>query len=968
MTDVEGSTELWEHQATAMAAALAHLDTIVAESVESNHGRIVKPRGEGDSHFLVFASAPDAVACAIDLQHRLAAADWPTTRPLLVRAAVHVGSAELREADFYGPTVNRCARLRAAAAGGQTLLSDAAAEATNGRLPEGAYLADLGLHRLKDLRAPEQVWELVDPALGREFPAIATLSAVRHNLPIEVSSFVGREADIADVTDALRRSRLVSICGVGGLGKTRIAMHVAASVADDYPDGVWFVGLADVDDPALVATEVATAAGLRVPAGADAAEVVSELLPRRRVLLVLDNCEHLRQACATLARTLLSSGAEVRFLATSREPLHAPGEVVLRPRPLASDSNPATGPAPAVRLFVDRARALRQEFDPDDEALGVISRICAQLDGLPLAIELAAARTPHLTVQQIEERLAGRLRLVKQDAASERHRTLEAAIQWSHDLLTDEEQILLRRLSVFRGTFSLAAVEAVCSEPDLDPDDIVDLLGRLVDRSLVDVEFGEGDESRYRLLQMVLNFAAKKLGAERDRVGAALTEWLIARASDPTVGPDKLHVDTDSARAALDFAAEHAPRRALVLAAHLVELWEQRLPAEGIGRLDALLRAEPERTAQRAAALNALGTLLQEKDVVKAQAVHEEALSIANEVGDLEGALRARVGIGSTAALAGDIDRSLQILAGAYEEASEADDAALAASALRAMARTMLDRDLSEALELIERAAKLAPAAPSSRYEQETGRQVAAVLIQHGDYSAARDLLEECLDAARGAGDETTVGSCLVNYGRVLLATGDHLRAREALLEALEISDRHGARRMHAFANAVLGELARATGDLDDAAEHYRSALAEFEELGVPVTAQFLRLNLAHIALRLGDIDAARSGAVEVLRAAADEDFPFLEVEALELFGEIAAATGDHQRAIDALAVANARRDLLELPRDPVDVDDYETAVGLCRAALATGFDSAWAAAKGAELRYVTKEILKDYAPYGDHV
>ena len=472
-TDIEGSTRLWEEQPEAMGAAHARHQQIIREAVRAQEGTLVRERGEGDSTFSVFASASQAVSAAVALQRALNTGPWPPGAALRVRAALHTGQARISDDDYNSSSVNRCARLRAIAWGGQTLLSQATYELVRDEPLEGARFQELGLHGLKDLSRPERVFQLIHPELPRAFPAVRSLESVPNNLPQQLTSFVGREKEMAQVKGALSRARLLTLTGTGGAGKTRLALQSAADVLDDYPDGVWLMELASLADSTLLPQTVASILHVREEPGRSAGEALLGFLKDRTVLLVLDNCEHLLDAGARLADDLLRSCPGVCILATSREALGITGEQTFRVPSLTAPDARQTYTADgltqyeSVRLFIDRAVLSQPAFAVTNGNAPAVAQVCARLDGIPLAIELAAARVKALSVEQIAARLDDRFRLLTGGSrtALPRQQTLKAAIDWSYDLLSEDEKTLLRRLSVFAGGWTLEAAEAVCADP-----------------------------------------------------------------------------------------------------------------------------------------------------------------------------------------------------------------------------------------------------------------------------------------------------------------------------------------------------------------------------------------------------------------------------------------------------------------------------------------------------------------------
>ena len=460
-TDVESSTALWEEQPEAMAVAVAEHDELLHRTVEANGGVVFK--GLGDGICAVFASALGGVTAAQEGQHRLLSHAWSTSKSLRVRMAVHTGVAELRGGDYFGTTLNRTARLMGTAHGGQVVLTQAAASLVDHELRAGTSLLDLGMHRLKDLGRPEHVFQLKHPGLPDEFPSLRSLDLYGGNLPHRATEFIGRDGEIAQVGELVATHRLVTLRGTGGIGKTSLAIRAAAEIVEDFPDGVWLVELAPLTDDAQIPGAAAGLFGVEASGSEDVAEALIRHLTSVETLLILDNCEHLIDGAAAFADMLLRGTERVRVLATSREALRIGGEAIFRVPSLrlpAADSDPAgVAGAEAVALFTDRARLVRHGFAIDDTNTAAVIEICGRLDGIPLAIELAAARLDTMTVAQVAECLDDRFRVLTRGSrvAMPRQQTLEALVDWSHDLLTESDQILLRRLGVVGGSFTLSA-------------------------------------------------------------------------------------------------------------------------------------------------------------------------------------------------------------------------------------------------------------------------------------------------------------------------------------------------------------------------------------------------------------------------------------------------------------------------------------------------------------------------------
>jgi predicted ATPase/class 3 adenylate cyclase len=523
LADVEGSTRLWESQSKEMAAAVARLDKVLTEVVGQHHGVRPVEQGEGDSFVVAFARASDAVACALQLQ-------LAPLAPLRLRIGVHTGEVQLRdEGNYMGPTINRTARLRDLAHGGQTVLSGVTYEMVAERLPDGVWVRELGTHPLRDLPRPERVVQLCHPDLCNEFPPLRVAKAIAvQNLPIQLTSFVGRGAQMADVSLLLDENRLVTLTGAGGAGKSRLAVEVAARLTTQVPDGVWYVDLAPITHADVVPVAVARALGLPDQPGRTTDDTLIRFIGDRRLLIVLDNCEHLLDVTASLARQLLEACPELRLLTTSREPIGIPGEVTFLVPSLSLTDE-------AIDLFTDRARRALPDFAVTDDNAATVTEICRRLDGMPLAIELAAARVRALTLDEILDGLHDRFRLLTGGArrAVRRQQTLHASVDWSHALLTETERVLFRRLAVFLGGFDLEAAHAVAGEAGAERYQVLDQLTLLVDKSLLTAENISG-RTRYRLLETVRQYALEKLGVcgEADMVGGRHRDYYTAMAAE----------------------------------------------------------------------------------------------------------------------------------------------------------------------------------------------------------------------------------------------------------------------------------------------------------------------------------------------------------------------------------------------------------------------------------------------------
>jgi len=468
-TDIEGSTKLWDEKPEAMRIALAEHDAHVRHEL-SQQGEVFKTIG--DAFCVAFKSPSEAVTAAGGLQKSLQDKAFGEVGNLRVRVAVHTGEAESRDNDYFGPSLNRVARLLASGHGGQVLLSQATYELVRDALPSGYTAKPLGEHRLRDLERPESIYQLTAPGLPSDFPALKSLTELPNNLPLQVTSFVGREKELADVAKLIRKNRLVTFTGSGGTGKTRLSMQAAAELLPEFEDGVWLVELAPLTEPDLVPQTVAAALKVREEPGRPLIETLVSHLRDKRLLLILDNCEHLLDAAARLADSIGKNCPNVHLVATSREPLAIGGEQVYRvpslstPDPKKKESVESLEQYEAVRLFIDRAVLAQPNFHVTNENAPAVAQICHRLDGIPLALELAAARVRAMPVETIASRLDDRFRLLTGGSrtALPRQQTLRATIDWSYGLLDEKEKTLLRRLSVFAGGWTLEAAEKVCAD------------------------------------------------------------------------------------------------------------------------------------------------------------------------------------------------------------------------------------------------------------------------------------------------------------------------------------------------------------------------------------------------------------------------------------------------------------------------------------------------------------------------
>jgi predicted ATPase/class 3 adenylate cyclase/DNA-binding CsgD family transcriptional regulator len=814
ISDIEHSTRAWETYPDEMRRALEMHDAIFERFVAFHKGVPVELGREGDSILCVFTRPSQAVACALDVQLELRRARWPAETKLRVRMALHTGEAELRDGHYFGPALYRCARLLATAHGGQTILSGPTHDLVVDSLPDSAALLELGLHRLKDLSRPERVFQLVHPGLESDYPTLRSLDSKHTNLPIELTSFLGREAELSKLKELMKMGRLVTISGTGGLGKTRLALHIAADLTDAYSDGVWLTELAALSDPSLVTQAVATSVGVREVPGTPLLQTLTSHLQTRRCLIVLDNCEHLIEECASLCEHLLGNCEGLTILATTRERIGAPGERLWRLAPLALP--PAAGnvalpeliESDAVRLFVDRAWPSPTPPALDEKRYATIFLICRRLDGIPLAIELAAARAKVMTVDELLARLHDRFRLLTGGrTAVERHQTLRATVDWSYELLEPDERQLFRRLSVFAGGFGIADVEAVCSGDGIKPADIVELVARLVDKSLaIPVDEG-GTETSMRMLGTLHEYARERLveaGEAEDYLRRHAEHFLkLAERAEELQDSvehsnwlDRLEKDLDNLRAALESSQAVSADLNLRLASVLVGLWDARgYLTEGRDWLERALAAWPAETALRAESLGAAGWLEHRVGDFERAARHfEDSIRIARATEQHEVLARSLRNLALVRLLQGQGQRAAPFVREAIAVAEVMGDR-------KAMAGALLVQALVDYFGGDHEPARLHAEESLALHRELGDEKVAAFLLAclatlHLDHDAepiARANLRESLQISRQLHEKVDVAFVLESCARLAAARSEPRRALELAGAAAAVRERVGA-------------------------------------------------------------------------------------------------------------------------------------------------------------------------------
>ena len=909
-TDIEGSTRLWEEYPDGMRTAVARHEEIIRTAIEAHGGYVFKT--VGDAFCATFATAPDALEATLEFQLALSAETWGETGSINVRAALHTGAAEERDGDYYGPPVNRVARLLSAGHGGQVILSQPTYDLVRDNLPEGTSLNDMGEHRLKDLARPEQVFQVVSPDLPADFVPLKTLDTRPNNLPVQPTPFIGREKELDAGSRLLSREdvRLLTLTGPGGTGKTRLGMQIAADLIEDFEQGVFFVSLDPISNPDLVPSTIAHTLGLQESGDQPIFESLKNYLNEKEILLILDNFEQVISA-APFVSDLLAACPKLKVLVTSREVLHLSGEQSFPVPPLTLPERKVQDTAgedfvatltqyEAVRLFIERARSVKPDFEVTNENAPAVAEICHRLDGLPLAIELAIARIRLLTPQKMLERLEKNLPLLTKGARDlpERQQTLQGAIAWSHDLLEEYEKVLFRRISVFVNGCTLETVEEVCNvEGDLEID-VLDGIASLVDKSLIRQEEVKG-EPRIVMLGTIREYGLEKLRESGEEKAIRQHHEifflaLVERAEPELYGPeqvewiDRLELEHDNLRAALEWSLRgDKAEEGLRLAGALGGFWATRgYYNEGYRWLEESLSgsnrvAASKRTkSARAKALSGAEDILYLKsDYKRSEALNEECLALYQDLEDKRGAAWALSNLGNLSWRQGDYVRARELHEKALSSFREVGDKHGIANSLY-----ILGNHVSE----------------------------------QGDHERALSLSEETLDLFRELGSKGGIMRSLGQKGHVVLKQGDHEKAKELIEESLALSRELGNKRFMAYVLRLLGLVALGQEDPDLATQLLKESLVLYREMGIK---HFIAL-------------------------------------CLEGFTGVAVAQGESERSARLLGAAEEIREAVGAPMEPseqVEVDGYSAAV---RAELdEKAFSAAWA-----EGRAMTVEEAIDYA------
>jgi len=855
-TDIEGSTKLWEKYPEEMKSALATHDSILKEAVESNSGQIIKTTGDGIH--AVFSTAIDSVNAALDAQRKFQISEVSETSEVLIRVrmGLHTGEAELRDGDYYGGTLNRAARIMSIGHGGQILLSETTMQVAREHLPKDVTTLDLGQYHLKGLKRVEQIFQINAPDLDHEFPPLNSLNIATDNLPAQLTSFIGRERELAEAQRKLEAAKLLTLIGPGGTGKTRLSVEIATKQLANFKDGVWLVELAPISDPAFIVAAIASVFEVRELQNIPLIQLLLDYLRAKYLLLVIDNCEHIVEASAEIVDQILHTCPNLKIIASSREALSIDGETIYRVPPLKDDE--------ATRLFVERATKADSRFHLTEHNASSIAQICTRLDGIPLAIELAAARVKLFTPEQIAARLDDRFKLLTGGSrtALPRQQTLHALIDWSYQSLNEIEQRALRRLAVFSGGWTIEAAESIIGALEA-----MDGLMGLVNKSLVNVEEQE-HESRYRFLETIRQYAMEKLlesgEAVQARDGQLDYMLQIAEQTDNRMFGtesqewfEQMEVEHDNLRAAFEWATSNQPDKALKLAYALAGFWTLHDHiSESLAWCQLILektKSMSDVDKERARVYSVLAWMSVTSGEHKAGRVAaEQAISLGKQTNDLPTVARAHGILALTSAFLGDFTTA---------------------------------NNASQAGELLAR-------------EQGLKSELAFILTMRGgqfgysskdDLAQAKAYLDEASKIAREEGFRWASSYLAIGMAYTAAAQGDIETARAGFRESSDIARKMGNKRIVYMSQSELAHVLRAHGELDEPLSIYKDLLPKWRDLGHRAAVAHELECVAYILARKEQLERAAillSAAQEVRRVI---DTPRTSGEEVEYEKEVAA-------------------------------------------------------------------------------
>jgi len=894
-TDLENSTPLWEKYPESMKSALARHDGILKEIIESNDGQIVKTTGDGVH--AVFSTAIDAVKASLGIQQTIQNSEVLKTSEfsLRVRMGIHTGEAELRDGDYYGSTLNRAARIMSIGHGGQILISETTEQITREHLPTDIFVLDLGQHQLKGLSKVEHIYQVSMPELQQEFPALKSQTQATNNLPTQLTSFIGRERELAEAKSRLEGARLLTLIGPGGTGKTRLSIQLGSQLVSNFKDGVWLVEFAPISDPALITQTIASVFEIGEVPGMPLKTLLHDFLREKHLLLILDNCEHLVEASAKVADELLHVAPSIKIIVSSREALGINGETVYRVPSLSLPNQASpTGTMEvtkdaamgfeSVQLFMERASAANRKFQLTDENASSIAQICFRLDGIPLAIELAASRITVFSPEQIAKRLDDRFKLLTGGSrtALPRQQTLRALIDWSYDLLGEAERALLRRLSVFAGGWTFEAAEYICNNVD-----VFEYLPQLINKSLVVVN-DEGDEPRYYLLETIRQYARDKLLENGEGEGTRnrhLAYFLeIAETAQPEMALmekelewiRRFRTEFDNIRATIEWGLANDP----FAVARITY-------AMSFIMVVTSFASEGHRWGEKA---------IKEIDRLNRDLTEEEQLQKA----------RMLVGMGTMSFSMGDNQSTI----------SEAN----------------------EAIPVLRRQGDKSAMAVALGF-------LSASYVLTGLPEKAIATFEEALAIAEELGDKNTLGLVLSSGSRVdVFAKKDFSKAIEDQTRAAELLKEHGNRWSYGITMFGFGNLYMAQRNFEKSREKYEIALQTMQELGSLRNVIMVKSDLAHILRYEGKYLEAISAYHETIKEWQKMGHRAAIAHQFECLAFIAKAMEHTERAIRLFGAAETLRQKIGIDMTTQEREEYEKEITNLKANMdEKEFASLWA-------------------------
>lgn len=887
-TDIEGSTKLWEQYPEEMKSALARHDGILKEAVESNNGYLIKTTGDGIH--AAFSTALDSVKAALDAQREFQTSEVSEISEVLlrVRMGMHTGEAELRNGDYYGSTLNRAARIMSIGHGGQILVSETALQIAQEHLSENVTVLDLGQHQLKGLSKAEKIFQISTPELQQEFPALKSQTRATNNLPTQLTSFIGRERELAEAKLRLEDARLLTLIGPGGTGKTRLSIQLGSKLVSNFKDGVWLIEFAPISDSSLIMQTIASTFEIGEVPGATLKTLLHDFLREKNLLLILDNCEHLVEASAFIADELLHVAPTIKIIASSREALGINGETVYRVPSLtlpeqAEITKEAAIGFESVQLFVDRASAANRKFQLADENASFVTQICSRLDGIPLAIELAASRITVFSPQQIAQRLDGRFKLLTGGSrtALPRQQTLRALIDWSYDLLNEDERALLRRLSVFAGGWTFEAAETICNNVD-----VFEHLPQLVNKSLVIVK-DEEDEPRYFLLETIRQYARDKLLENGEGEGTRDRHLAYYLEMTETAMPEmltrekelgwirKLETEYDNIRTAVEWGLSENPIAAMRLVRSLTYLFVvtsyasegHRWGAEALARVKTLTENGKN--------------LTDEENLYKARLI--AGLSIMS------------FSMGDNRAAAMEAEQAINLLRSFGDKWTQALTLAFHTAGKLTTGKS------DEAIASIEEALQLAEEL-GDKYILGSVISAASNVESYvnRDFAKADAYREKAIELLSEHGSRWSYGITVYGFGNLLILQGQFQKAREKFKIAMQTMQDLGSNRNVIMIKSDLAHILRQEGNYPEALSSYRETILEWKRMGHRSAVAHQLECLAFIAKSLEQVEKATRllGAAEALRQRIEIDMTPPEREEYEKeVADLKANVDDHEFA-----------------------------------------------------------------------